>query len=393
MGMAASQARLLTITGRMHDTEYKAQNIMNQKIALGTRKDDLYKDYCDALDATKIQVAYTDGIKQSYVDATFSTLCKYDKNRCTDYALIDSNSGKVLVNADAARLYNEEGFDTDKYAFAWAMLGMEDMGTWSGERNIDSIGIGTCNETGDENGNIGDLVLSEAEEKAYEILTADGGNSELSSLYEEVNTILADSNSTNAEKRDVLNKFREKLYSNSNMQTLYDCMRLDKDDENNTDPMNGDFDGTYPDNFDELKPEFDYYIHLFECIQQAGGCIDVNTVAEDGNTGNEWFNQMINSGAITIQVYNDRGTNKGWSDTSVGTTITDNHLQEVKDEADLKKAEATYEYELGIVNDKDKKFDQDLQKLETERNSLKTEMDAIKTIIKDNQDRTFNTFN
>ncbi len=393
MGMAASQARLLTITGRMHDTEYKAQNIMNQKIALGTRKDDLYKDYCDALDATKIQVAYTDGIKQSYVDATFSTLCKYDKNRCTDYALIDSNSGKVLVNADAARLYNEEGFDTDKYAFAWAMLGMEDMGTWSGERNIDSIGIGTCNETGDENGNIGDLVLSEAEEKAYEILTADGGNSELSSLYEEVNTILADSNSTNAEKRDVLNKFREKLYSNSNMQTLYDCMRLDKDDENNTDPMNGEFDGTYPDNFDELKPEFDYYIHLFECIQQAGGCIDVNTVAEDGNTGNEWFNQMINSGAITIQVYNDRGTNKGWSDTSVGTTITDNHLQEVKDEADLKKAEATYEYELGIVNDKDKKFDQDLQKLETERNSLKTEMDAIKTIIKDNQDRTFNTFN
>jgi hypothetical protein len=393
MGMAASQARLLTITGRMHDTEYKAQNIMNQKIALGTRKDDLYKDYCDALDATKIQVAYTDGIKQSYVDATFSTLCKYDKNRCTDYALIDSNSGKVLVNADAARLYNEEGFDTDKYAFAWAMLGMEDMGTWSGERNIDSIGIGTCNETGDENGNIGDLVLSEAEEKAYEILTADGGNSELSSLYEEVNTILADSNSTNAEKRDVLNKFREKLYSNSNMQTLYDCMRLDKDDENNTDPMNGEFDGTYPDNFDELKPEFDYYIHLFECIQQAGGCIDVNTVAEDGNTGNEWFNQMINSGAITIQVYNDRGTNKGWSDTRVGTTITDTHLQEVKDEADLKKAEATYEYELGIVNDKDKKFDQDLQKLETERNSLKTEMDAIKTIIKDNQDRTFNTFN
>ena len=42
MGLAASQARLLTITARMHDVEYAAQNIMNQKIDLATQEDAAY---------------------------------------------------------------------------------------------------------------------------------------------------------------------------------------------------------------------------------------------------------------------------------------------------------------------------------------------------------------
>ena len=54
MGMAASQARLLTLTSRLHDVEYKAQNIESQKIALATQKDELYQNYCDALDAKKM---------------------------------------------------------------------------------------------------------------------------------------------------------------------------------------------------------------------------------------------------------------------------------------------------------------------------------------------------
>ena len=392
MGMAASQARLLTITARMHDVEYKAQNIMNQKTALATQKDELYQNYIDALDAKKIQVAYTDGVSQKYVDATFASLCKYDKNRCTDYALIDSNSGKVIVSEEAAKLYNEEGFDTDKYAFAWAMLGMADMGTWSGDCNIDSIGVGTCNENGGEDGNAGDLALSEAEMKAYETLTAEGGNSQLTSLYEEVEKVLGDSNATRAEKYEAINNFRDKLYSSSNMQTLYDYMRLSKDDEENTDIENGDFDSAYPSNIDDIKDEFDYYTRLFECIEQAGGCISVDTLTDGEDAGNEWFNRKINSGAMTIQVYNERGSNKGWADTSVATSTSENYLKEVQDEADLKKAEAEYEYELGKISDKDKKFDQDLNKLETERTSLKTEMDSIKNVIKENEERTFGIF-
>ena len=67
-------------------------------------------------------------------------------------------------------------------------------------------------------------------------------------------------------------------------------------------------------------------------------------------------------------------------------------MQEVQDEADLKKAEATYEYELGVINQKDTKFDRDLSKLETERTSITTEMDSIKKVRDDNIQRTFGIF-
>ena len=54
MGMAASQARLLTITARLHDVEYQAQSIQNAKISLATQQDDVYQKYLDALDATTL---------------------------------------------------------------------------------------------------------------------------------------------------------------------------------------------------------------------------------------------------------------------------------------------------------------------------------------------------
>ena len=56
MGMAASQARLLTITARMHDVEYQAQSIQNAKIQLATQSDQVYQNYLEALDATTLTI-------------------------------------------------------------------------------------------------------------------------------------------------------------------------------------------------------------------------------------------------------------------------------------------------------------------------------------------------
>ena len=60
MGMAASQARLLALTSRMHDIELRAQNLESQKLSLATQEDAAYQKYCDALDAKKIQVGRRD---------------------------------------------------------------------------------------------------------------------------------------------------------------------------------------------------------------------------------------------------------------------------------------------------------------------------------------------
>ena len=54
MGMAASQARLLTLTARLHDVEFEAQTIQNAKLKLADAEDAIYQRYLDALDATQI---------------------------------------------------------------------------------------------------------------------------------------------------------------------------------------------------------------------------------------------------------------------------------------------------------------------------------------------------
>ena len=76
-------------------------------------------------------------------------------------------------------------------------------------------------------------------------------------------------------------------------------------------------------------------------------------------------------------------------DTSVAVETS---LQEVANEKYLKKAEAKYEADMRQIDRKDRKYDTDLAAIDNERNAIKQEMDTLKTVIKDNVDRTFKLF-
>ncbi len=394
MGMAASQATLLTITARLHDVEYKALNIENQKIALATQKDELYQEYCDALDAKKIQVAFNNGDgTRNFKDASFSTLCTYNENRMAQYTLRNSKTGKVIVDQETLDAYSS--FNTDKYAFAYAMLGMDTNFAWSDNQEADSsmgteVGIGSSLvDWGDgtaANGSF-NCFMTDVERKVYENHTNDES---LKKTYNNLTEVCASDTASDSERREALTQFRDTLYKKFGTE-IYDLMRLNKNrtSTENGDPnsANAEFDD-YPEEYP--KDKFDYYVRLFEKIQSAGGCELMDAGYECGEAGNDWLNNMVKSGKILIDVYNTN--KKEWTETSLATSTNENYLQEVQDEADLKKAEAKYEHELGMIDDKDSKFDRDLSKLETERNALKTEYDSVKQVIKDNEDRTFGIF-
>ena len=55
MGMSSSQARLLSLTGRMHDIEYKAQKLEAQKLQMANESRHVYLKYEEALNSSKIQ--------------------------------------------------------------------------------------------------------------------------------------------------------------------------------------------------------------------------------------------------------------------------------------------------------------------------------------------------
>ena len=93
MGMAASQARLLCITARIHDVEYQAQSIQNAKTQLATLSDAAYQEYLRELDDTTLTIKALDGngdIKR--VVATFNNLCSRNRVKSSDdkeYAIYD----------------------------------------------------------------------------------------------------------------------------------------------------------------------------------------------------------------------------------------------------------------------------------------------------------------
>lgn len=77
----------------------------------------------------------------------------------------------------------------------------------------------------------------------------------------------------------------------------------------------------------------------------------------------------------------------------VNTSISSStNIQEVSDEVNLKKAEAEYEGAMNRINTKDSRYDTQLSQLEAERQAIKTEMDSLKNVAKENVDRTFKLF-
>ncbi len=74
MGMSASQARLLSLTSRMHDLEFQAQGIQYSKLDLIDLKQKEYDEYLEALDATKFQMSIVTPEGKQLQDITYTNM-------------------------------------------------------------------------------------------------------------------------------------------------------------------------------------------------------------------------------------------------------------------------------------------------------------------------------
>ena len=83
MGLSSSQARLLNLTARMHQIEYKAAKLEAQKLQMANESTRVYEDYLEALDKTKVQykVLTTDG------SVTYRDIQQYSDFTGAGYAL------------------------------------------------------------------------------------------------------------------------------------------------------------------------------------------------------------------------------------------------------------------------------------------------------------------
>lgn len=270
MGLAASQARLLTLTSRMHAIEYKAQKLEAEKLQLANDSDQVYNTYLNALDATKVQYRFVnnDG-STAFANATFNDL------------------------RAAGFLFNVNGT--------------------------------ICN----------DLAGVKQALKDQGIVDLSAGDS-----YTLLTTLIQEGYVVVMEKNPEISDYY-KFYPDDGRLEYNDLI-----DENHS---------------------WDYSINASGVIL-PGATVD-------------------NHGGEAVDVYEEY--TKVFGDTSVSTST---RLQEISDEVGLKKAEAQYEADMNKINKKDSRFDTELSQLETERNAIKEEMEALKNVAKENVERTFKIF-
>ena len=132
MGMAASQARLLAITARIHDVEFQAQSIQAAKIRLAMQEDQIYEQYLNALEAQSVANVGGSGIatgsnKRSSVPTTFNSFNEYARNNAgkeDGYYLTDSERRVIVDDKLAGKLDQYYNQCEDGDAFAMVASGL-----------------------------------------------------------------------------------------------------------------------------------------------------------------------------------------------------------------------------------------------------------------------------
>lgn len=118
MGMAAGQARLLSITSRISDNELRAQIVNNNKMRLATKSSQVSEAYVTALnDAQMMFTSYDANNNASYQKLTFNAMTAYNPYN-NQYVLTNASGNVLLAERDAINYKNANG-DVDKFLEAY----------------------------------------------------------------------------------------------------------------------------------------------------------------------------------------------------------------------------------------------------------------------------------
>src|SRR5574344_1528935 len=111
MGLSSSQARLLSLTSRQHDIEYKAQRLEAQKLQMANESAHVYSDYQNALNQSKIQVSTLSANGNAeFKDASLALIENMtDTKLAQPTYLRNTTNNKVYISNAQINKYNLDG--------------------------------------------------------------------------------------------------------------------------------------------------------------------------------------------------------------------------------------------------------------------------------------------
>lgn len=369
MGMAAGQARLLSITARLSDNEANGQALSYSKQRLADETEQLNTAYNEALSATKLQVLTGfNGSIANYSDISYNLMTGFESVACGKQYIVTDAKGKILVTQAQAKAFEAGNGDFNIFL---AELGysQSDIGTLTDEQATEaiheawdeyfaSVGI-TFDNDEQENGEHPDI------EFGYESF---GTNSQFDGYA--TYTVNGDTKAINYEGTT---KEQRELYDYAVAITSQYY-------------TNGSYNGAPLTTADDLESGYiDYLRNIFNKMSSAGYYTEQNE--NDTIKKNDWFEQQIKEGKLLLEYFS------ATENDFVSTTVSeDEAIQEVEDEREIARVEAKYNQDLSALEKKDSIIDLELKKLDTEHNALQTEYDSVKSVIEKNVEKSFSMF-
>lgn len=355
MGMAASQARLLSITARLTDNENNGQALSYSKQRLADETEQVNAAYIEALAATKLTVLTGfNGSIPNYTDISYSLMTGYETVACGKQYVITNNKGEILVTQKIAEAFKSGNGDFNRFLAAFGLsqydLNNEDdkdakiHEAW--DAYFKSVGLSFYDE---EHGETDAIKFGYT---SYGTQAFEG--------YATCNGTPLNFDGTTKEQRQLFD---------------YAVALTEGNTAGNANP------GTNP----EVAGKINYYRNIFDKMATCGYYTEKDeskTIKDDS-----WFEQQLKDGKLLLE-YFSATDNK-----FVSTTLSDDDaIQEVEDERKIALVEAKYTKDTMALESKDKKIDLELKKLDSEHNALQTEYDSIKNVIDKNVEKTFNIF-
>ena len=167
MGMAASQARLLSITSRMSDNELRAQLINNAKMRLTTDSSKISDEYIAALNQTQLMFSNFDTVgNEQYQDLTFNSLTAYSSYN-NQYGIVNS-AGELLVSGTDAANFEKAG-NLENFL---ELYGLTKDTTYFEKNKLDTVGyyddFGVWQDLGVTMGDMQDIYEGNVDSKGIE---------------------------------------------------------------------------------------------------------------------------------------------------------------------------------------------------------------------------------
>lgn len=116
MGMAASQARLLSITARLTNNENSGQSVSYSKQRLADQTQQITNEYNEALNATKLTVLTSfNGAEANYTDISYNLMTGPQMAENVRQYIVTDSKGKVLVTKDIANAYEKSNGNYNQF--------------------------------------------------------------------------------------------------------------------------------------------------------------------------------------------------------------------------------------------------------------------------------------